>query len=341
MAIIGVVGAGMMGSALCVPLADRGHDVRLVGTPLEREVVDKLRAGEPHPGLDVPLPAGVKPFSEDRLDDALGGVELLVLGVSSAGIDWATERIGPHARKPVLMITKGLSWDGSELLALPDVVRARLPLGAPHPAAIAGPCIAGELARRAPSCVVLVGHDRPACERAAELLRTDYYYVSTSDDVMGACACSALKNGYAMAYGFAGGLHERAGGQPGTVAMHNLESALFTQSVLEMQRIVVALGGSAETVVGLAGIGDLDVTNNGNRTGRVGYLLGLGLSVDEAVARMHGATLECIEIVRVMPEAAVVLRSKGALEPLPLMEHMAEVVLDGAPVKPPLERFFV
>ena len=99
--------------------------------------------------------------------------------------------------------------------------------------------------------------------------------------------------------------------------------------------VAVALGGRAETVVGLAGIGDLDVTNNGNRTGRFGYLLGLGLSVDEAVARMHGATLECVEIVRVMREA-----SKSLNVDMPLMDHMAEVVLDGAPVKPPIARFF-
>jgi glycerol-3-phosphate dehydrogenase (NAD(P)+) len=338
MAIVGVLGAGMMGSALCVPLADRGHEVRVVGTHLEGPLVERLRAGEPHPGLHVRLPESVSVFPESELDPMLADVDLLVLGVSSAGIDWASERIAAHLRadRPVLMITKGLHWDGVALRALPDVLSARFPRGI-EVAAIAGPCIAGELARRSPTCVLIAGHERPTCERLADMLRTPYYEPGTTDDVIGSCACSALKNGYAMAYGFAGGLHERSGGEPGTVAMHNLESALFSQSVLEMQRIAVALGGRAETVAGLAGIGDLDVTNNGNRTGRFGHLLGLGLSVDEAVKRMHGATLECIEIVRVMREAKHALGRVGSL---PLMDHMAEVVLDGAPVAPPIARFF-
>ncbi|HZO11802.1 MAG TPA: 2-dehydropantoate 2-reductase N-terminal domain-containing protein, partial [Polyangiaceae bacterium] len=279
MAIIGVLGAGMMGSAICVPLADRGHDVRLVGTHLEGEIVGRLRSRGPHPGLHVTLPESVKVFPVHEIHAALANNDMFILGVSSAGVDWACERLRHYveADRPLLMITKGLLWEGGRLQAIPDVVHARLGADAPPPAAIAGPCIAGELARRVASCVVLAGRDRALCDRLADMLRTDYYQVWTTDDVIGACACAALKNGYAMAYGFAGGLHERAGGEPGTVAMHNLESALFTQSVLEMQRIAVALGGRAETVVGLAGIGDLDVTNNGNRTGRFGYLLGLGL----------------------------------------------------------------
>ena len=337
MAIIGVLGAGMMGSAICVPLADRGHDVRLVGTHLEREIVERLQSAGAHPGLHVKLPDSVDVFPVEGIDAAFAESELLILGVSSAGVDWACERLVPYvdSARPLLMITKGLAWHGGCLRAIPDVVHARFGADTLPPAAVAGPCIAGELARRVPTCVVLAGRDRALCDRLADLLRTDYYELWTTDDVTSACACAALKNGYAMAYGFAAGMHERAGGEPGTVAMHNLESALFTQSVLEMQRIAVALGGRAETVVGLAGIGDLDVTNNGNRTGRFGYLLGLGLRVDEAVARMQGATLECIEIVRVMREASATLKVE-----MPLMDHMAEVVLDGAPVKPPIARFF-
>ena len=87
---------------------------------------------------------------------------------------------------------------------------------------------------------------------------------------MGVEVCAALKNAYAMGIAFAAGLHERAGGQPGSVAMHNYESAVFAQSVLEMQRLVAIAGGDPATAAGLAGVGDLDVTCNGgpNRTFR-------------------------------------------------------------------------
>ena len=91
--------------------------------------------------------------------------------------------------------------------------------------------------------------------------------------------------------------------------MHNYESAVFAQAVVEMHHIVTVLGGEARSVMGLAGVGDLDVTNSGGRTGRFGRLLGEGLTVKEAVARMQGATLECLEIIAVMREATAVMRA--------------------------------
>ena len=87
--------------------------------------------------------------------------------------------------------------------------------------------------------------------------------------------------------------------------------------------------------------GDLDVTNNGGRTGRFGRFLGMGLSVAEAIDKMEGATLECLQILQVMRDATSRMRSVGALtEDLPLLDHMAAVALDGASVNVPFERFF-
>ena len=91
------------------------------------------------------------------------------------------------------------------------------------------------------------------------------------------------------------------------------------------------------TAAGLAGAGDLDVTNNGGRTGRFGRFLGRGLSRDEAIERMEGATLECLGILAVMRPA---VRAWKAEEELPLLVHLMEVGLDGAPVALPFERFF-
>ncbi len=337
----------MMGSALCVPLADGGHDVRLVGTHLDEAIIAELKRTGTHPKLDVRLAESIKPYGIDELGAAMDGAEVIALGVSSAGIGWATERIAPHVRadRPLFMITKGLDWDGHRLRVLPDVVRDGLP--APmrdrvQPAAVAGPCIAGELARRVPSCVVVAGRDAAVLKRIAALIRTDYYHVWTSTDVVGCETCAALKNAYAMAIAFGEGMHEQRGGAAGSVAMHNLESAIFAQSVVEMGRIVAALGGAVDTAVALAGVGDLDVTTNGGRTGRFGRLLGLGLSLVEAVARMEGATLECLEIIAVMRAATMAMAQRGELgaDALPLLDHLAEVVLDGAPVAVPLGRFF-
>jgi glycerol-3-phosphate dehydrogenase (NAD(P)+) len=124
--------------------------------------------------------------------------------------------------------------------------------------------------------------------------------------------------------------------------MHNYESAVFSQSVLEMQQVIRVAGGDPASATGLAGVGDLDVTTNGGRTGRFGRLLGLGLTVPEAIEAMQGATLECLEILDVMRTAMRALESRGELDPddLPLLRHLVRVALENAPVDMPFSRFF-
>ncbi|MBW2527286.1 MAG: glycerol-3-phosphate dehydrogenase [Deltaproteobacteria bacterium] len=347
MATVTVLGAGMMGSALCVPLADRGHEVRLVGTHLDGEIVASLAASHHHPTLGLELPESIQPLPVSQLAKAIDGADLVALGVSSAGARWAGEQLAPRLPEdvPVVMITKGLDWDGASLRTMPEVVRTCLPETSRaqlHPAAIAGPCIAGELARRVPSCVVVTGQDQATLDRIVALLRADYYHLWTSTDVTGVETCAALKNAYAMGIAFGTGMHLARGGSLGSVAMHNVESAVFAQAVREMRQWIRLAGGDPESAIGLAGVGDLDVTNNGGRTGRFGALLGQGLSRGDAIREMKGATLECLEILAVMREATRALEQAGQLASgsMPLLEHLAEVALDGAPVALPLHRFF-
>jgi glycerol-3-phosphate dehydrogenase (NAD(P)+) len=347
MARIVILGAGMMGSALAVPLVDAGHEVRLTGTHLDGDTIASLKASHVHPKLGLELAPSIEPYAVGEIERAMRGVELVALGVSSAGVRWAGKAISPYVREdvPIVMITKGLEWNGRNLAVMPDVLRACLPegmCGLIAPVAVAGPCIAGEIARRVETCVVLTGRDQTVLDRVRAMFGTSYYHVWTSTDVVGVEACAALKNAYAMGVGLAAGIHERGGGEPGSVAMHNYEAAVFAQSILEIQRIATAMGGQPASVVGLPGVGDLDVTCSGGRTGRFGRWLGLGIGVEEAVRRMEGATLECLEILRVLRSAMPDLERRGvlALGELPLLEQLFRVALDDSPVKLPFDRFF-
>lgn len=347
MAVVTVVGAGMMGTALCHPLLDAGHDVRLVGTHLDREIVASLKAQGHHPKLALDVPRAIRPFFLEELGAAMDGVELIGVGVSSAGVRWAGEVLAPYVRpdRPVVMITKGLEWSGTALTTLPDVLERTLGpelVGRICPAAVAGPCIAGELARRVETCVVLTGRDAAKLERLRSALMTPYYHPFVSSDVLGVEVCAALKNAYAMGIAFALGMHEKSGGVPGSIAQHNYEAAVFAQSVREMRALVRAVGGDPESASGLPGVGDLDVTTNGGRTGRFGKLLGLGLTVPRAVEQMQGATLECLDILRVMQTALPALKAEGNLasDAVPLLEHLIEVALGDRPVAMPFARFF-
>jgi glycerol-3-phosphate dehydrogenase (NAD(P)+) len=345
LAVAGILGAGMMGSAMALPLADRGHEVRLVGTHLDDAIVHELQAGGAHPGLGVALPASVRAFAHSELRVALADVELVVLGVSSAGVRWAGRELAPllaERSRPLLMVSKGLECRAGELVTLPDVLREALAaegVDAPAPVAVAGPCIAGELARRVQTCVLFTGREPEVARTCTQWLSAAYYQPVVALDLVGVELCAALKNAYALGVGFAAGLHESAGGQPASVAMHNYEAAVFAQAILEMQRIVICSGGAAETAAGLAGAGDLTVTCNGGRTGRFGKLLGSGLSLPAAVAGMRGATLESLEILRVM-ERYLAQSARLERSELPLLGHLIDVALCGKPVAVPFGSFF-
>lgn len=337
----------MMGSALAAPFVANGHLVRLVGSPLDHAIIDALKQGQPHPKLRAALPAGVTPYFVEELERALLDVDAIALGVSSAGVRWAAQALGAsllRAPKPVLMVSKGLVWQNDRLDVLPDVFRALLPAGtSPElmPVGVAGPCIAGELLQRVPTSIVFTGRSLSACEQLAALARGPFYYVQTESDVVGAEGCAALKNAFAMGVGFGQGVHEAQGGGTGSVAHHNYESAVFAQAILEMQRMLELMGGDPRTAVGLPGTGDLTVTCNGGRTGRFGKWLGTGLSLPEAIAKMEGATLECLEVLREVDAALARFDELGRTSAgeLPLLRHLADVALRGRAVAMPFARF--
>lgn len=343
MTAITVLGAGMMGSALCIPLLDCGHRVHLVGTHLDDEIVDELLRRGHHPTLDHSLPEAIRPHFFSDLDTALAESDDVALGVSSAGVAWAAENLRGRLRpeQHVLMVSKGLVAEDSALVILTDWFESKLSRDggvAPSAVAITGPCIAGELLRKVPTCTVLSSREPAAATHWQGLLRGDYYVPSLGRDAVGEQVCAALKNAYAMGIAFAQGMHEAHGGRSGSIAMHNVEAAVFAQAVFEMQWIVERLGGDSDVVAGLSGVGDLDVTCNGGRTGRFGKWLGKGVGRTQAIVQMQGATLECLEVLETL--RASLLRKRESQRALPLLGHLVEVALDDRPVDLPLATFF-
>jgi glycerol-3-phosphate dehydrogenase (NAD(P)+) len=165
MANVVILGAGVMGSAFSLPLSDAGQDVSLVGTHLDQEWIEEIRTSGVHPKLDVKLPQKVVPFTHDQSSEALSNTpHLIVLGVSSPGVEWAIRQLGPLLKRPIpiLMLTKGLIAREKTLHILPDIVHNGLadygikdvPVGA-----VGGPCLARELAVRHDCCVVIAYRD--------------------------------------------------------------------------------------------------------------------------------------------------------------------------------------
>jgi len=356
---IAIVGAGLMGTATAYPLTDNGHTVRLVGTHLDGDIIASCRQHRFHPTLKREIPEGVCPYTIEEIGEALEGVQVIVSGVNSLGVHWIGRTIGPYLRpgQLIIAVTKGLeAAENGDLLILPDVVYSELPEGIRDQvalAAIGGPCIAGELAGRRPTCVVFGCRDIEAADRLAALFHTPYYHVWTTDDLLGLEVCVALKNACTLGVGMAQGFLERAGGvDEAGAAMHNLAAATFAEGCTEISHMLAlarrlsprdALTDSASPFAyGLPGAGDFYVTSQGGRSMRLGRLLGLGHTYTEAREIMAGETLEAAEIVRVLGEALPKLTARGVIgsDDFPLLQALADVILHDKPAYLPLDAFF-
>ncbi len=351
MAVVTIIGAGMMGSAMCWPLVDNGHQVRLVGTPLDEEIINSVRDTGVHPKLKRAIPAGVRAYQAGELPQAMTGAELIIGGISSFGVDWFAQTAGPyfHHDVPVLTVTKGMEDRADGWLdIIPVVLNEKLPerlRGTISLNAIGGPCIAHELAARRQTGVVFTGQDSNVLARLRAMLATPYYHVWTSTDVVAVEACAALKNAYAMGVGLAVGMMEAAG-PDGLAHMYNPQAALFGQACREMSRLAGLLAGGAgdgqAAVAWLPGAGDLYVTVFGGRTVRLGKLLGQGKTFAEARQIMAGETLESVEIITRVARALPRLAGRGLvdLRDLPLMLHMDRIINHGELINIPWDAFF-
>lgn len=310
-----------MGSAMIFPARDRGHEVRLVGTHLDQAIIDSVAATGRHPRLNVKLPDGVKAFAHGDFGKALGDdTDLVILGVSSAGVSWAIDRLCETLKKPVpvMMITKGLMPKDGAILTLPDFVQAEVQRRtdmALDVAAIGGPCIAGELAVRRQTGVVITSRTAGLAAKLCGWLETDYYHPRVSDDLAGVELCAAFKNFFAISVGWAAGQHEKMPPVENGAFNFNAASVIFDQAIAEMMVLARFMGGSERSVWGMPGAGDLYVTCQAGRNSRLGRQLGLGLSYAEVKAGpMKDDTIEGAELGIALASTLKALMAAGKLD---------------------------
>lgn len=348
MATIAVLGAGVMASALTNPARDNGHEVRLIGTHLDDDVIASVKATGLHPNLRVELDPGVKPYYFTEAAEAFEGADVVMVGVNSFGIDWMGEQLRRFLLpgQKVLVVTKGMRADADgTLLILPEVLqKAAGPIADQVTwQAIVGPCLAGELGVRRDACVVFAGPDQQSLDYLARLYRTSYYHVWTSTDFVGHEVGAATKNVFAFAQGFAAGVVRVNGWEDSPHKLLNYMSGLFAQGSREVHQYIAMLGGDPATGDGLGGVGDMYVTSMGGRNVKAGSLVGEGIPFSEVRGvRMKGVTLEGVAAIVVIGEALVKLTTRGVIAPadFPLTRFLYEVVVSDAPLDIPWSTFF-
>jgi glycerol-3-phosphate dehydrogenase (NAD(P)+) len=338
MSIITVVGSGMMGSSITIPAKENGHEIRMVGTHLDREIIEHAKKTGEHLTLKRKLPEGYRYYQIEELQEALSGSDLLVGGVSSFGVEWFMENILPQipASLPVLSITKGMQdmEDGS-LIPYPILYEQKFK--ALRFYAVGGPCTSYELADGDQTHVCFCGRDMEELKKIKALFEGPYYHISTSTDIAGVECAVAMKNAYALAVTLAVGLSEKKEGVG--VQHYNSQAALFGQSVCEMRKLLKLCGGGDDNIV--YGAGDLYVTVFGGRTRKIGTLLGRGLSFEEAMRELDGVTLESIVIATRTARAVRRLIDRGVAraEDFPLLLHVDDIINHSSAVDIPWSAF--
>ena len=274
---VAVLGAGAWGTALAKVLADKGDDVSLWSR--RRDLCDAVNASHENARY---LPGAALPASLTSTDDlraSLDGADMVVFVVPSHATREVARAAAPHVRAlgrvPVVSATKGI--ENESLMFMDEVLAQELGGGASERLAfLSGPSFAKELAGKLPTAVVIAGRDEPVREHVMRRFHTPYLRTYASDDVPGVECGGALKNVIAIAAGIVDGMGFG----------HNTRAALITRGLAEIAKVAMARGGSALTLAGLAGMGDLLLTCTGelSRNRTVGYELGKGRKLADVLA---------------------------------------------------------
>lgn len=305
---VSVFGAGSWGTALAALLARNGADTLLYGRDAEAvAAMAQSRCNARYlPGLA--LPESLR-FSASLAEAAACDLALVVVpshafaGLvrelasrlpSDCGFAWATKGFEPGSGRFLHEVAAEL-LDASRPLAL-----------------VTGPSFAREVAAGLPTAVTVHGNDPDFCSRVAGLLHGPTFRAYTGADLIGAELGGAMKNVLAVATGVADGMGLGA----------NARAGLITRGLNEMLRLNAALGGRPETLMGLAGVGDLVLTCTGDlsRNRRLGLALGRGIPLRKAIAEI-GQVVESVQTV----DEIIRLARRHAIE-LPIAEHVQQVL---------------
>ena len=317
MSRIAIIGAGAWGTAIAIVLG-RGqrHEVKLWA--YEKEVRDSIESTRMNsvflPGQTIPETVR----STGDFGDALSEADIVVTAMPSQHCRRLFQQMTPHLRPDALIVSATKGLEQTTLLRMSEIIcqvaaegKMRCRVGA-----MSGPTFAAEVARGDPTAITIASQDAELAALVQREFSDPAFRVYTNEDVVGVELGGSLKNIIAIAAGVCHGLN----------LGHNSIAALITRGLTEITRLAVACGGRAETLSGLAGLGDLVLTCTGalSRNRSVGVELGRGRKLPEIIAGMHGMVAEGIFTTN----AAVQLAKTRGVE-MPITEQMHAVLNEG------------
>ncbi|MBR9828565.1 MAG: NAD(P)H-dependent glycerol-3-phosphate dehydrogenase [Oceanospirillales bacterium] len=312
---VAVLGGGSFGTVLANLMAEKGLEVRLwMRNQAAVDAINQTRCNERYlPGYTL---APTLTATTD-LAQALVDVEAVFIAIPSGAFREVLRRAAPMLTPEQYLISTTKGIEAGTFCLMSQVVEQECPQA--RVGVLSGPNLAKEVAQKQLTATVIASADAELRECVQKLLHTSYFRVYASTDSYGVELGGTLKNIYAIAAGLSAALGMG----------ENTKSMLMTRSLAEMSRFAVSLGANPFTFLGLAGVGDLIVTCMSplSRNYRVGYALGEGKTLDQAVAAL-GEVAEGVNTLRLVKEKAESLDIY-----MPLVAGLYEVVFNHAPVK--------
>ncbi|MBD9397577.1 NAD(P)H-dependent glycerol-3-phosphate dehydrogenase [Pseudomonas sp. PDM11] len=307
---IAVLGGGSFGTAIANLLAQNGHRVlHWMRDPVQAEAIRTQREN-PRYLKGVKVLDGVEPTTE--LPAVLSACELAFVALPSSALRQVLQPVsGLLAGKLLVSTTKGIEAQTFKLMSeIIEEVAPQARIGV-----LSGPNLAKEIAAHTLTATVVASEDEALCRRVQEVLHGRTFRVYASADRFGVELGGALKNVYAIMAGMAAALGMG----------ENTKSMLITRALAEMTRFAVHLGANPMTFLGLAGVGDLIVTCSSpkSRNYQVGFALGEGLSLQEAVDRL-GEVAEGVNTIKVLKAKAEELQVY-----MPLVAGLHAILFEG------------
>jgi glycerol-3-phosphate dehydrogenase (NAD(P)+) len=277
MSRLAVIGGGSWGTALAIILAERFENVRL--WVFEQDLAERMAGARENDVYlpSFPLPENVNPSSD--LEWALQDASIVLSVMPSHLARSLYSRMLPHLNESMLFVSATKGLENGTLLRVSQVIQEALESHfKPKIAVISGPSFAREVAKGEPTALVVASADSKVAEQVQTEFSGPTFRLYSSRDVTGVEIGGAIKNVVAIG---AGVLH-------GLGLGHNAMAALITRGLAEMTRLTIAMGGKAQTMAGLAGLGDLVLTCNGelSRNRSVGIELAHGRRLEEIVSSM-------------------------------------------------------
>jgi len=312
---IAILGAGALGTALCIALHKRDRTLTL--WTVESDVASTLQRSHENakylPGFLI------SPTIHVTLDlaAALEEAEVAVVAVPSHAVREVARLAAPLLLEKAIIVCASKGLEDATWLRMSQVIREEMtPADALSVVALSGPCLAPELARGADAAVDVACETLQAARQAKRLMATAHFRMRPGTDVAGVEAGGAFKNAYAVGSGIGEGLGWGM----------NERSAYLTKALSEMARLGSALGARRSTLYGLSGLGDLAVTcfSPSSRNRRLGEELARGRHLRDILSAMVSVA-EGVAAAR----AAHAIAGRDRLR-LPIVETLHQILHEGA-----------